>query len=88
MAAKELSRSSAADASAFLGPVDAALLGVGSHVAPLAPPVVVPIARKRLRQIVGPLVVDAEDPALGKHLAAQRAQGFALNVNLLVSGAR
>ena len=83
VAAKELSRLSAADASAFLGPVDAALLGVGSHVAPLAPPVVVPIARKRLRQIVGPLVVDAKDPALGKHLAAQRAQGFALNVNLL-----
>ena len=39
--------------------------------------------RKRLRQIIGHLVVDSQDPALGKHLAKARAQGFRLNVNLL-----
>lgn len=83
VAAKELSRLSAADATAFLGRMDSTLLGVGAKVAPLAPPVVVPMARKRLRQIVGPLVVDAQDPTLARHLAAQRKQGFALNVNLL-----
>ena len=42
-----------------------------------------PIARARLRQIVGHLVVDANDPALGRHLAKARAEGFRLNVNLL-----
>ena len=59
------------------------LLAVGSVVAPLAPPLVVPLARWRLRQIIGHLVVDARDPALGEHLAAARAQGFRQNVNLL-----
>ncbi|GMA21884.1 proline dehydrogenase family protein [Arsenicicoccus piscis] len=83
VAAKELGTISAADAATFLGPVDRTLLGVGASVARLAPPVVVPIARRRLRQIVGHLVVDATDPALGKHLAKARAEGFRLNVNLL-----
>ncbi|AKT51080.1 proline dehydrogenase family protein [Arsenicicoccus sp. oral taxon 190] len=83
VAAKVLSSLRAGDAGSFLGPVDRSLLGLGAAVAPIAPPVVVPIARKRLRQIVGHLVADAKDPGLAKHLAKARAEGFQLNVNLL-----
>jgi RHH-type proline utilization regulon transcriptional repressor/proline dehydrogenase/delta 1-pyrroline-5-carboxylate dehydrogenase len=42
---------------------------------------VVPAARARLRSLVGHLVADADH--LHTHLAATRAQGYALNVNLL-----
>ena len=82
VAAKVLSRLTAKQA-AFLGRADRTLLGVGSKIAPLAPPIVVPIARARLRQIVGHLVVNANDPALGKHQTKARESGFGLNINLL-----
>ena len=52
-------------------------------VAPLAPRIVVPLARRRLRQLVGHLVVDAHDPALAEHLGRARRDGFRLNMNLL-----
>ncbi|MEL4358054.1 MULTISPECIES: bifunctional proline dehydrogenase/L-glutamate gamma-semialdehyde dehydrogenase [unclassified Luteococcus] len=83
VAARELSRISAADAAGFLGRTDRGLLGAGSLAARVSPQLVVPVARKRLRQLVGHLVVDAQDPALAKHLAASRADGFRLNINLL-----
>ena len=67
----------------FLSPVDRGLLRAGAIAAPLAPALVVPLARARLRQLVGHLVVDATDPGLGKHLARARAEGFRLNINLL-----
>ncbi|GAA1641711.1 proline dehydrogenase family protein [Georgenia ruanii] len=82
VAAKELAGISAG-AAGFLRPTDQALLAVGARVARLAPGVVVPLARKRLRQLVGHLVVDAHDPALAEHLARAREQGFRLNINLL-----
>ncbi|NMR19141.1 bifunctional proline dehydrogenase/L-glutamate gamma-semialdehyde dehydrogenase [Cellulomonas fimi] len=69
-------------AGGFLGPVDRAMLGVGTRVAPVLPGVVVPAARARLRQLVGHLVADA-GPGLGAHIAAARAEGFRLNLNLL-----
>jgi len=65
-----------------LGPADRALLRLGTLAAPLAPDVVVPAARARLRRLVGHLVADA-GPGLGAHLAAVHRQGFATNVNLL-----
>jgi RHH-type proline utilization regulon transcriptional repressor/proline dehydrogenase/delta 1-pyrroline-5-carboxylate dehydrogenase len=83
VAARDLARMSAKDAKGFLGRLDRSLLAMGTVAAPLAPPLVVPLARWRLRQIIGHLVVDARDPALAEHLAAQRAQGFRQNVNLL-----
>ncbi|GAB78669.1 L-proline dehydrogenase [Austwickia chelonae] len=83
VAARDLSRISPKDAAGFLGKVDLGLLAMGTVAAPLAPPLVVPVARWRLRQIIGHLVVDARDPQLGEHLAAQRAQGFRQNINLL-----
>ncbi|MBK7722066.1 MAG: bifunctional proline dehydrogenase/L-glutamate gamma-semialdehyde dehydrogenase [Austwickia sp.] len=83
VAARDLSRLSTKTAKSFLGKLDLAMLGLGTVAAPLAPPLVVPLARARLRQIIGHLVVDARDPALAKHLAAAQRQGFQLNVNLL-----
>ncbi|MFC8731720.1 proline dehydrogenase family protein [Luteimicrobium sp. NPDC057192] len=68
--------------SSFLGPLDRWALQAGARLAPTAPRVVVPAARRRLRQLVGHLVADA-GPGLDEHLARTRAQGFGLNVNLL-----
>ncbi|MCB7137144.1 bifunctional proline dehydrogenase/L-glutamate gamma-semialdehyde dehydrogenase [Cellulosimicrobium marinum] len=72
----------AGGAGAFLGPVDRTLLRAGAGVATVLPSVVVPAARVRLRQLVGHLVADAGS-GLGAHLARTRAEGYALNVNLL-----
>ena len=69
-------------AAGFLGPVDRTLLGLGTRMAPLLPGLVVPAARMRLRQLVGHLVADA-GPGLTGHIAAARADGFRLNLNLL-----
>ncbi len=82
-AANALSQITAADAASFLGPVDRGLLGLGATVARIAPKVVVPAARARMKQMVGHLLVDAHDPTLGRHLAAAREDGFRLNINLL-----
>ncbi|WP_370893436.1 proline dehydrogenase family protein [Janibacter sp. GXQ6167] len=82
VAAKELASLTASDA-AFLGPIDKGMLRVGALAARVAPKVVVPIARARMRQMIGHLIVDSRDPALGKHLASAKADGFRLNINLL-----
>ncbi|WP_286697079.1 proline dehydrogenase family protein, partial [Dermacoccus sp. UBA1591] len=82
-AARELARLSSNEATGFMGKLDAKLLGLGSRLATTMPPVVVPAARTRLRQLVGHLVVDASDPTLAKHLAKAHADGFRLNINLL-----
>jgi len=69
---------------AFLGSVDRFLLGVGAALAPFLPFIVVPLARRRLRQLVGHMVVDATPRQLGRQLTDARAAiGGALNVNLL-----
>ena len=83
VAARELATISSATAAGFLGWTDRALLKIGSEVARLAPRIVVPLARRRLRQLVGHLVVDAHDPVLAEHLARARRDGFRLNINLL-----
>ncbi|WP_026374283.1 bifunctional proline dehydrogenase/L-glutamate gamma-semialdehyde dehydrogenase [Agrococcus lahaulensis] len=58
-------------------------LRLGGGVAPLAPHVVVPIARRVLREMVGHLIIDATDARLGKAIERIRATGARLNVNLL-----
>ncbi|HWM19402.1 MAG TPA: bifunctional proline dehydrogenase/L-glutamate gamma-semialdehyde dehydrogenase [Ilumatobacteraceae bacterium] len=83
VAARELATISAKTAAGFLGWTDRVLLRIGSFVAPMAPRIVVPLARRRLRQLVGHLVVDAHDPALADHLDRARRDGFRLNMNLL-----
>ncbi|WP_435203372.1 bifunctional proline dehydrogenase/L-glutamate gamma-semialdehyde dehydrogenase [Janibacter sp. GS2] len=83
VAANALSRIVASDASSFLGPLDRGLLGLGAYAARVAPTLVVPAARARMKQMVGHLLVDARDPKLGRRLAAARDDGFRLNINLL-----
>jgi RHH-type proline utilization regulon transcriptional repressor/proline dehydrogenase/delta 1-pyrroline-5-carboxylate dehydrogenase len=82
VAARELAALRAADAGDALSRVDRLLLGLGTLAAPVAPAVVVPAARARLRALVGHLVADA-GPGLGAHLAAIHRQGFRTNLNLL-----
>jgi RHH-type transcriptional regulator, proline utilization regulon repressor / proline dehydrogenase / delta 1-pyrroline-5-carboxylate dehydrogenase len=67
----------------FLSPVDRVLLRAGANLAPVLPRLVMPLARRRMRQIVGHLVVDAHGAAMDRHLGARQAEGFDLNVNLL-----
>ena len=68
---------------AFLSPVDRLLLRVGARLAPRLPSLVMPLAARRMRSIVGHLVAPAEPVALADHLRAQRTGGYDLNVNLL-----
>ncbi|WP_461172943.1 bifunctional proline dehydrogenase/L-glutamate gamma-semialdehyde dehydrogenase [Arthrobacter sp. Z1-9] len=56
---------------------------LGGTMAPVMPQVVIPIARKVLREMVGHLIVDATDAKLGPAIAKIRKDGIKLNVNLL-----
>jgi RHH-type transcriptional regulator, proline utilization regulon repressor / proline dehydrogenase / delta 1-pyrroline-5-carboxylate dehydrogenase len=67
----------------FLGPINRTMLRAGALMGRWLPGIVMPLARRRLRAIVGHLVVDAEPAALHRHLSAQRGEDFDLNINLL-----
>ena len=56
---------------------------VGAAVAPVLPQVVIPIARRVLREMVGHLIIDASDAKLGRSISRIRRDGIRLNVNLL-----
>ncbi|MEU1971857.1 bifunctional proline dehydrogenase/L-glutamate gamma-semialdehyde dehydrogenase [Microbacterium sp. NPDC019599] len=56
---------------------------LGGVMAPVAPGVVVPIARTVLRRMVGHLIADARDEKLGKAIHALKRDGVRLNINLL-----
>ncbi|MDQ0867232.1 bifunctional proline dehydrogenase/L-glutamate gamma-semialdehyde dehydrogenase [Arthrobacter globiformis] len=56
---------------------------MGGLMAPVLPQVVIPVARKVLREMVGHLIVDATDSKLGPAIAKIRKDGIKLNVNLL-----
>ena len=56
---------------------------LGGTIAPALPQVVIPIARRVLREMVGHLIVDATDAKLGPAIAKIRKDGIKLNVNLL-----
>ncbi|ASN53755.1 bifunctional proline dehydrogenase/L-glutamate gamma-semialdehyde dehydrogenase [Sinomonas sp. R1AF57] len=58
-------------------------VALGGSLAPMMPGVVVPIARRVLREMVGHLIVDASDAKLGPAIAKIRKPGIRLNVNLL-----
>lgn len=55
----------------------------GAAASRVAPRVVVPIARRALRQMVGHLLIDAGDKRLGAGIARIRARDVRLNINLL-----
>jgi len=84
-AARELARLAGPGAPlpSFLGGADRALLRTGAVLAPRAPRVVVPLARRRLRALVGHLIVDAGGRGLTRRLQEARDEGFRLNLNLL-----
>ncbi|WP_448002331.1 proline dehydrogenase family protein [Agromyces bauzanensis] len=60
-----------------------AAIRVGGVVAPVLPWVVIPIARRVLRAMVGHLVLDATPEKLGPAIATLRESGNRLNLNLL-----
>ncbi|APT85565.1 bifunctional proline dehydrogenase/L-glutamate gamma-semialdehyde dehydrogenase [Corynebacterium aquilae] len=67
----------------IMSTLDYLLLSSGAVVAPWVPGIAMPLARKRLRQLVGHLVLDAEGKQLNALLDRSADEGFRLNVNLL-----
>ncbi|MDQ1679523.1 MAG: RHH-type transcriptional regulator, proline utilization regulon repressor / proline dehydrogenase, partial [Frankiaceae bacterium] len=67
----------------FLPPPLRALVRLGGMVAPALPWLVVPIARRALRRMVGHLLLDADDRRLGRAIARLHGNGLRLNLNLL-----
>jgi RHH-type proline utilization regulon transcriptional repressor/proline dehydrogenase/delta 1-pyrroline-5-carboxylate dehydrogenase len=70
-------------APAFLPAYLRGAIGLGGVLGPVLPWVVIPAARKVLRQMVGHLVVDATPDKLGPAIASLRESGNRLNINLL-----
>ncbi|WP_066061451.1 proline dehydrogenase family protein [Frankia sp. EI5c] len=60
-----------------------AAVRAGGVAGPVAPWLVIPVARRALRGMVGHLVVDATERRLGPAIAAVRGPGVRLNLNLL-----
>ncbi|WP_229072876.1 bifunctional proline dehydrogenase/L-glutamate gamma-semialdehyde dehydrogenase [Actinoplanes sp. DH11] len=76
-------RALASDVPRFLPIHLRAAVKAGGALAPIMPGVVVPIARRALRHMVGHLIVDATDARLGKAIKRIRKRNVRLNVNLL-----
>jgi len=76
---RQLSR----DIPAFLSPVLRLLITLGGVCAPLAPALVVPIARWALKTLIGHLIIDATDKKLTQSLRRLTKKGDQLNINLL-----
>ena len=72
-----------AELPSFLSSLDRLLVRLGARLGPRLPRLVMPIARRRMRALVGHLVVDSEPERLGAHLQARAAAGYSLNVNML-----
>jgi RHH-type proline utilization regulon transcriptional repressor/proline dehydrogenase/delta 1-pyrroline-5-carboxylate dehydrogenase len=81
--ARQLRRIARAGRPGFLGLADRLLVQAGAATSAVLPGVVLPLARRRLRALVGDLIADATDPGLSRHLARLRLEGFRVNVNLL-----
>lgn len=81
VAAKELAKLQ--DAPDFLGRLNKSMLGLGALAGKALPSVVMPVARKRLRQMVGHLVLDAGSKALDARLSEAAEENVQLNLNLL-----
>ncbi|MFV0450650.1 MAG: proline dehydrogenase family protein [Propioniciclava sp.] len=70
-------------APAFLPWYQRAAVRLGGRLGPVVPGLVIPIARRALRQVVGHLLIDASDVHLGRALARFRRRGVSINLNLL-----
>ncbi|MCQ1945949.1 bifunctional proline dehydrogenase/L-glutamate gamma-semialdehyde dehydrogenase [Arthrobacter sp. zg-Y1116] len=60
-----------------------AAVRAGGILGPVVPQIVIPAARKVLREMVGHLIVDATDAKLGRAIAGIRKDNTRLNMNLL-----
>ncbi|WP_183511850.1 bifunctional proline dehydrogenase/L-glutamate gamma-semialdehyde dehydrogenase [Paeniglutamicibacter cryotolerans] len=58
-------------------------VALGGTMAPILPGIVVPIARRVLREMVGHLIIDATDAKLGASIKKIKKDGIDLNINLL-----
>lgn len=67
----------------FLPWYQRAALRTGGTLSSAAPGVVIPIARKVLRRMVGHLLIDATDSKLGSQISRIKKPGIHLNINLL-----
>ena len=67
----------------FLAAPLRAAIGAGGLFAKPLPGVVVPIARRVLREMVSHLIIDATDEKLGKSIAKLKSDDVRLNINLL-----
>ncbi len=67
----------------FLSAMDRAAMKLGGVLAPKLPWLVMPIARRRMRQLVGHLILDSDGEALDELLSDARARDRRLNLNLL-----
>ena len=81
VAAAELRKMPAAPE--FLGTVNRGLFNIGALAGRIAPSIVVPLARARMRQMVGHLVLDADGDSLSKLLDNAKEKKTHLNINLL-----
>jgi RHH-type proline utilization regulon transcriptional repressor/proline dehydrogenase/delta 1-pyrroline-5-carboxylate dehydrogenase len=66
-----------------LGLIDRATIQLGGLVAIPFRAIVIPIAKTRLRQLVGHLIADARPQKLSKHIAESKSDGINLNLNFL-----
>ncbi|MFZ7087707.1 proline dehydrogenase family protein [Curtobacterium sp. RRHDQ10] len=76
-------RTIAPDVPTFLPAAMRGLVRLGGGLAPVLPGVVVPLARRVLREMVGHLIIDATDAKLGPAIQKIRKPGIRLNMNLL-----
>src|SRR5262245_46423604 len=67
----------------FAGPLDRVALLAGAWLAQLAPRLVMPAARARMRSESRGTIVRAEDPGFRRYLQERRRAGIDLNVNVL-----
>ncbi len=81
-AAEELQRL-AKNPPAFLPAALRRIVSLGGSASRVAPQLVVPMARRTMRQMVSHLILDARDPHLGRSIARLTADGTKLNINLL-----
>src|SRR3954454_22015257 len=67
----------------FLSHRDRVLLRGGAWLSRPLPSMVMPLARRRLRHLVGALVVDERDAVVRAYLARRQSEGYRVNANLL-----
>lgn len=66
-----------------IGRIDAVLLRAGAVVAPRLPRLVMPLVVKRIKAETHGIVIPADDPQFGSHLAKRAEDGVGINVNPL-----